>query len=145
RRAFGLRHPAYRHAGNAASGVAGDARGEPRRRGAIGNARITMTQAVELPLLSARASETRLVGSVCFAHFVSHVYIMLLAPVFMFVREDFSVSYTELGLALTAFSLTSTLFQTPAGFLVDRMSPRLVLIAGLLVSASAFAIAGLVD
>src|SRR5439155_9605783 len=99
----------------------------------------------ELPLPDARASETKLVGGVCFAHFVSHVYIMLLAPVFIFVREDYGVSYTELGLALTAFSVTSTLFQTPAGFLVDRMSPRLVLIAGLLVEACAFAIAGLVD
>src|SRR4051794_810391 len=103
-----------------------------------------MTQAVELPLpsRSARASETRLVGVVCFAHFVSHIYIMLLAPVFIFVREDFGLSYTELGLALTAFSITSTLFQTPMGFLVDRVNPRLVLIAGLLLEACAIAVAG---
>ncbi|MEA3027174.1 MAG: transporter, family, fosmidomycin resistance protein [Alphaproteobacteria bacterium] len=106
-----------------------------------------MTQAVELPLpsRSARASETRLVGVVCFAHFVSHIYIMLLAPVFIFVREDFGLSYTELGLALTAFSITSTLFQTPMGFLVDRVNPRLVLIAGLLLEACAIAVAGIVD
>jgi FSR family fosmidomycin resistance protein-like MFS transporter len=103
-----------------------------------------MTQAVDLSLPSTRASETKLVGGVCFAHFVSHIYIMLLAPVFIFVREEYDVSYTELGLALTAFSVTSTLFQTPAGFLVDRVSPRLVLIVGLLVGAIAFAIAGLV-
>src|SRR5438552_18363840 len=104
-----------------------------------------MTQAVDLPLPSARASEAKLVGGVCFAHFVSHIYIMLLAPVFIFVRADYDVSYTELGLALTAFSVTSTLFQTPAGFLVDRVNPRLVLIAGLLIGACAFAIAGLVN
>src|SRR5262249_12616727 len=103
-----------------------------------------MTQAVELPFPQTRASETKLVGSVCFAHFVSHIYIMLLAPVFIFVRMEYDVSYTELGLALTAFNVTSTVFQTPAGFLVDHVSARLVLIVGLLLGAFAFAIAGLV-
>ena len=65
-----------------------------------------MTQAIDLPLPATRASETKLVGGVCFAHFVSHYYIMLLAPLFVFVREDYGVSYTELGLALTAFNVT---------------------------------------
>ena len=46
-----------------------------------------MTQTVDLRLPSARAEENRLVGGVCFAHFVSHFYIMLLAPLFIFVRE----------------------------------------------------------
>ena len=103
-----------------------------------------MTQAVELPLPSTRAAETKLVTSVCFAHFVSHYYIMLLAPLFIFVREDYGVSYTELGLALTAFHVVSAVLQTPAGFLVDRVNARHVLIAGLLIGAVAFAIAGLI-
>ena len=104
-----------------------------------------MTQAVELPLPSMRAAETKLVYSVCFAHFVSHYYILLLAPLFSFVREDYGVSYTELGLALTAFHVVSTVLQTPAGFLVDRWSARYMLVAGLLIGAAAFAIAGLVN
>jgi FSR family fosmidomycin resistance protein-like MFS transporter len=104
-----------------------------------------MTQTVDLPLPAVRATETKFVGGVCFAHFVSHYYIMLLAPLFIFVREDYGVSYTELGLALTAFNVVSTVLQTPAGFLVDRVSARLVLIAGLILGAGAFAIAGLVN
>ncbi len=103
-----------------------------------------MTQAVELPLPRARASENKLVASVCVAHFVSHYYILLLAPLFIFVREDFGVSYTELGLALTAFNVVSAVLQPPAGFLVDRVGARIVLIAGLLLGAAAFAVAGLV-
>jgi FSR family fosmidomycin resistance protein-like MFS transporter len=103
-----------------------------------------MTQAVELPLQSARASETKLVASVCVAHFVSHYYILLLAPLFIFVREDFGVSYTELGLALTMFNVVSAVLQPPAGFLVDRVGARIVLIVGLLLGAGAFAVAGLV-
>jgi MFS family permease len=105
-----------------------------------------MTQAVELPLPApSRAAETRLVWSVCFAHFVSHYYILLLAPLFIFIREDYGVSYTELGLALTAFHVVSTVLQTPAGFLVDHWSARSMLICGLLIGAVAFAIAGLVN
>ncbi len=53
--------------------------------------------------------------------------------------------YTELGLAFTAFNVISTALQTPTGFLVDRMSARLLLVAGLLVGAAAFTIAALVD
>jgi FSR family fosmidomycin resistance protein-like MFS transporter len=105
-----------------------------------------MTQVAELPLPSTpRATENRLVYSVCFAHFVSHYFMLLLAPLFIFIREDFGVTYTELGLALTAFNVVSTVLQTPVGFLVDRWSARLMLGIGLLIGAAAFAIAGLVN
>jgi MFS transporter, FSR family, fosmidomycin resistance protein len=103
-----------------------------------------MTQAIELPFPSTSASERRLVGGVCFGHLVSHYYITLLAPLFLFVREDYGVSYTELGLALTAFNVLTTVLQTPTGFLVDRVSARMVIICGLLLGAGAIAIAGLV-
>jgi MFS family permease len=105
-----------------------------------------MTQVAELPLPSAppRSAETRLITSVCFAHFVSHYYILLLAPLFIFVREDFGVTYTELGFALTTFHIASTMLQTPVGFLVDRWNARYMLVAGLLIGAGAFAIAGLI-
>ena len=104
-----------------------------------------MTQAIELPLPTTRAAETKFVGTVCFVHFASHYYITLLAPLFLFVRADYGVSYTELGLAFTAFNVISTALQTPTGFLVDRVSARLLLVLGLLVGAAAFTIAALVD
>jgi FSR family fosmidomycin resistance protein-like MFS transporter len=104
-----------------------------------------MTQAIDLPLPSSRTAETKFVGTVCLVHFASHYYITLLAPLFLFVREDYGVSYTELGLAFTAFNVVSTALQTPTGFLVDRVSARFLLIVGLLIGASAFAIAALVN
>ena len=99
----------------------------------------------DLALPSPRASDVKLIAGVSAAHFVSHYYILILPPLFDFVRADYNVSYTELGLALTAFNLISAVLQTPAGFLVDRVSARLVLIAGLLLGAGGFAIAGLVN
>src|SRR4029077_14811879 len=104
-----------------------------------------MTQAIDLPLPVTRAAETKFIGSVCFVHFASHYYITLLAPLFLFVRADYGVSYTELGLAFTAFNVVSTALQTPTGFLVDRVSARLLLMARLIIGATAFAIAALVD
>jgi MFS transporter, FSR family, fosmidomycin resistance protein len=96
-------------------------------------------------LISSRASEAKLVASVCFAHMTSHYFIVLLAPLFVFIRADYGVSYTELGLALTAFNAVSTVMQTPVGFFIDRTDARMNLIGGLLLGSGAIAVAGLVD
>ena len=103
-----------------------------------------MAQATEI-LTPARTSETRLIAGVCIAHLVSHYYMVLLAPLFLFIRADYGVSYTELGLALTVFNLVSAVLQTPVGFLVDRIGARVNLIGGLLLGSAAVAVAGLVD
>src|SRR5262247_729561 len=93
----------------------------------------------------ARPSYVRVVGAVSAAHFVSHYYIILLAPLLPFVRADYDASYTEIGLAFAAFNIVSAAGQTPAGFLVDRIGARALLVAGLLTGAGAFIVAGLVD
>ena len=101
-----------------------------------------MTQAISVP--ARPFNEVRSVAPICAAHFLSHYYMIMLAPLFPFVRADYGVSYTDLALALTAFNVVSAVLQTPAGFLVDRIGARLVLIAGVIVGAAAFAMAGLV-
>lgn len=88
--------------------------------------------------------EGRLIGLICAAHFVSHYYILLLPPLFLFVKTDYGVSFTKVGLAITAFNVVSAVGQTPAGFLVDRISARWVLVGGLLLGAGAFTVAALV-
>jgi MFS transporter, FSR family, fosmidomycin resistance protein len=102
-----------------------------------------MAQAAEL-LTPARTSETKLVAGVCFAHLVSHYYMLMLAPLFAFIRADFGVTYTELSLALTTFNVVSAVSQTPVGFFIDRTGARINLIGGLLLGSAAIAIAGAV-
>jgi MFS family permease len=104
-----------------------------------------MTEATEATALLApsRSGASRLVGAVCAAHFVSHYYVLLLPPLFPFVRAEFGVSYTEIGLALAAFNVASAALQTPAGFLVDWLGARILLIIGLLLGAIGFTVAGL--
>ena len=103
-----------------------------------------MTQATEI-LRESRAPHRRIFGAICAAHFVSHYYILLLAPLLPFVRAEYGVSYTEIGLALAAFNIVSTALQTPVGFLVDWLGARVLLVLGLVIGAGAFVIAGLVD
>jgi len=67
-----------------------------------------------------RTNDTRIISLVCAAHFVSHFYILVLPPLFPFVREFYGVSYTQLGLALTVFNIMTAVCQTPAGFLADE-------------------------
>src|ERR1700694_2886208 len=87
------------------------------------------------------APDLRVVGLVSAAHFVSHVYILVLPPLFPFVRAEFAVSYTELGVAIAVFNILTAVLQTPAGFLVDRTSARAVLVGGLILGAGALAAA----
>jgi len=103
-----------------------------------------MSQATEI-LAASRAPHTRIVGAVSAAHFVSHYYIILLAPLMPFVRAEYGVSYTEIGFAFAAFNIVSAALQTPAGFLVDWLGARLLLIAGLIIGAGAFVLAGVID
>src|SRR6202051_2637576 len=102
-----------------------------------------MTQVVSVQ--SIRPAESRLIAAVCAAHMMSHYYMLMLAPLFAFIRADFNVSYTELALALTVFNVVSGVLQTPVGFLVDRIGARIILIAGLMLSSVAYAVAGMVD
>jgi MFS transporter, FSR family, fosmidomycin resistance protein len=104
-----------------------------------------MTEATEvLGARGIRPAESRLIAGVCAAHMISHYYMLMLAPLLAFIRDDFDVSYTQLALALTVFNVVSGLVQTPVGFLVDKIGARLVLLVGLFLSSASFAIAGIV-
>lgn len=78
------------------------------------------------------------------AHGCSHFFQLVLPPLFPFLKDEFVVSYTELGLVMTLFYVTSGLLQTPAGFLVDRIGARNVLIGGLGIFCTAILLYGLV-
>src|SRR4051812_13470899 len=121
----------------------------PRKRGEVARAsgkakRNTMTEATNLTFASRRTDDFRLVAGVSTAHFVSHFYMLVLPPLFAFVRADYAVSYTEIGVALTMFNAVSAVAQTPAGFLIDCINARLALIAGLLLGAVGFTVAAVV-
>jgi MFS transporter, FSR family, fosmidomycin resistance protein len=87
-------------------------------------------------------TDFKVIGLIGVAHFFSHYYIYLLFPLFIQLKVEFQVSYTQLGLLLTVFSATTGLTQTPFGFLVDRFGARKILIGGLFIEGLAFLFMG---
>ncbi|MBS7809561.1 MFS transporter [Roseococcus pinisoli] len=87
--------------------------------------------------------ERRILVSVSGAHFISHLHILALPPLFPLLRETMGVSFLELGFALTLLNLVTFFTQAPMGLLVDRVGARRTLVAGLLLGGIAFVLAGI--
>ena len=81
--------------------------------------------------------DASLIGLVGMAHGISHFSQLLLAPLFPWLKQEFAVSYAELGLLMTIFFVVSSAVQTLSGFIVDRFGPRPILFAGLALLAGA--------
>ena len=88
--------------------------------------------------------EIQVVSLVTAAHFLSHFYQFVLPPVFGLMAVKLNVGFTEMGLALTVFSIATGVSQTPAGFLVDRLGASKLLVLGVAVIGLAVAFYGLV-
>jgi MFS transporter, FSR family, fosmidomycin resistance protein len=92
-----------------------------------------------------RNGEFHAIGLVSAAHFVAHYHMLVLPPLFPFLKQHFGVGFVELGLALTIGSLASIAAQMPMGYLADRFGSRRLLIAGLCLGGFAIASIGMVD
>ena len=91
----------------------------------------------------ADASVIALVGV---AHATSHLFHLLLPPLFPLLMPDFGFGYTEAGFLMTVFFAISGVGQAFAGIVVDRYGARRVLMAGVsLLAASGVALAAAVN
>jgi MFS family permease len=80
--------------------------------------------------LSRRASDVRVIGLISLAHGSSHFFHLVLPPMFPWLKEEFTLSYAELGLLMSIFFVVSCIVQATSGFLVDRIGARPVLFTG---------------
>ncbi|WP_323795652.1 MFS transporter [Nisaea sp.] len=90
-------------------------------------------------------ADFKVIGLIGVAHFFSHLFILLLPPLFLTLREEFSVSFLELGLIMTVFSGATASTQLPFGYLVDKFGARWILIGGLAAESFAFMMIGFGD
>jgi MFS family permease len=70
------------------------------------------------------------IGLVATAHAVSHFFQLVLAPLFPLMSRELGVSYSTLGVVMMLFFAVSAVLQPLAGFLVDRVGGRGVLLSG---------------
>ena len=85
------------------------------------------------PFTGAEANVLALVGA---GHLLSHFYVLALPPLFPLLKGEFDVTYVALGMMVSVNALTTSIAQTPFGFLVDRFGSRRILIAGLILQGS---------
>jgi len=99
---------------------------------------------------SSARRDAEVISLVGLAHGTSHFFHLMLPPLFPWLMADFSLSYTEAGFLMTVFFVVSGVGQAVAGFVVDRIGARPVLLFGIgtlalsgLVLAAASSYAGL--
>ena len=76
------------------------------------------------PYLRQDATTISLVG---LAHAISHFMQMLLVPLFPVFRQEFGLSYSQIGFLVSVLYMISSLGQASSGFAVDRLGARPVL------------------
>jgi MFS family permease len=103
------------------------------------------------PASRLRRHDAEVIGLVGLAHGTSHFFHLLLPPLFPWLMPEFGLSFTQAGFLMTVFFVISGIGQALAGFVVDRVGARPVLMFGVamlsvsgLVLALAQSYAGLV-
>jgi MFS family permease len=87
--------------------------------------------------------DIRIIGLVALAHGLSHFYQIATAVVFPLIKDDLGVSYAALGATVALYYTVSGIFQTVAGFAVDRFGARKVLFGGMSLAVCGALLAGL--
>jgi MFS family permease len=86
-------------------------------------------------------TDAAVIALVGMAHATSHLFHLLLPPLFPLLMPDFGFGYTEAGFLMTVFFVISGVGQALAGIVVDRYGARRVLMAGVsLLAASGLAL-----
>lgn len=79
--------------------------------------------------------DARVMGLVGVAHGLSHFFQLALPPLFPLLRAEFDASWTLLGALVGVFYAASAVTQFCAGFVVDRIGARPVLLSGIVLLA----------
>lgn len=75
--------------------------------------------------------EYEVIALIGFAHGTSHFFHLLLPPLFPWLMKDFALNFTEVGSLMTMFFVVSGIGQALAGFVVDKLGARRVLLGGI--------------
>jgi len=74
--------------------------------------------------------DAEVIGLVGVAHACSHFSQLVMPPLFPWLMKDFGLTFTQAGFLVTVFFVVSGVGQAVAGFVVDRVGARPVLLFG---------------
>ena len=72
-----------------------------------------------------------------FGHALSDMYWLIFPILLPLIKKEFSLSYTQAGLLITAFTVTTGLGSFISGYLGDRFGQRIILSGGFLIASLA--------
>ena len=75
--------------------------------------------------------DVTVIAVVATGHALSHFLQLVLPPLFPLIRQELGISYSTLGFVVMVFFTASAVLQPVAGFLVDRVGARDVLLGGI--------------
>ena len=87
--------------------------------------------------------DAEVIGLVGLAHGTSHFFHLLIPPLFPWLMPEFGLSYAQAGFLMTVFFVVSGIGQALAGFIVDRIGARNVLLFGVATLSLSAALLGL--
>jgi MFS family permease len=90
-----------------------------------------------------RGRASAVLATVAGAHFIHDGFADVVYVLLPLWAAEFSLTFAQVGVIRTAYSGGMALFQIPAGLLAERIGERRVLVAGTLVTAGGFVVAGL--
>ena len=93
--------------------------------------------------VSSKRQQVGVISLISAGHFISHFYVICLAPLYIAMSNDLGVGFAELGLISSGFFLSGAILQMPAGLLVDRIGAKRVLFGGMFILALSITLAGL--
>ena len=90
--------------------------------------------------------DAKIISLVCLPHMMSHAYWLVMPPMFAVLKPAFGLTgdlaTTKIAAIYSLFALSTFVFQTPVGFIVDRFGARSLLIIGLTIEATAIGLIG---
>ena len=75
--------------------------------------------------------DATVISLVGFVHGTSHFFHFMLPPLFPWLMAEFGLTFTQVGLTMSAFFVVSGVGQAMAGFVVDRLGALRVLYGGI--------------
>lgn len=84
--------------------------------------------------------ETAAIWTIAYVHGLSHLFMLLLPPLFLLMAADLEMSIAQMGLAIAGFNLVTALTQYPMGLAVDRFGAAMCLRLGVGLSGLSIAL-----